>query len=337
MKKKFIYLILFFVILVVGYSVATPILPNQICWDFYETGREFCIKHHKIAHSLSVDGSLNVSGDINLSGYIGGLFPVKVRGGLNVTGNVTILGRLNATTSTPNNEYVMTLQNTFAGGEFFQFKNYLNNNIFQLTQTGSGHPYFKMNDGAGLGRLTIAPGDTDMFIIERDNKKLTFGNAYDSKIWYDGTNLIIDTNATGNGIAWFSSNISTKKLIERTPSAKDYSGDYLNFIKSPDEMLDLNYKLKREDMLFGEAVTYSIKDINDCWNETFYDKFSGQNEIVEECGTKLEEGVSPSQVSLSNRLLISELKQENQMLKDCIATSKDFIELKECILKECIK
>jgi len=92
MKKKFIYLILFFIVLV-AYVVATPILPNQICWDFYGTDRSFCIKHRTIAHSLSIDGSLNVSGDINLSGIIGGLSPLKIREGvlINDTGNYLLL------------------------------------------------------------------------------------------------------------------------------------------------------------------------------------------------------------------------------------------------------
>lgn len=66
MKK---YLILLIVLGAIGLVVATPLLPNEICFDIYGGG-EFCFLNHTINHSLSVIGDLNVTGAADIGGGV---------------------------------------------------------------------------------------------------------------------------------------------------------------------------------------------------------------------------------------------------------------------------
>ncbi len=44
-----------------------------------------------------------------------------------------------------------------------------------------------------------------------DNVPYTMGTGGDAKIYYDGTNLIFNTNATGSGNAWFSRGLNVSE------------------------------------------------------------------------------------------------------------------------------
>ncbi|GBE19349.1 hypothetical protein BMS3Abin17_00072 [archaeon BMS3Abin17] len=49
------------------------------------------------------------------------------------------------------------------------------------------------------------------FFLTTDNDKIKLGTGKDAEIYYDGTNLIFNTNATGSGNAWFSRGLSVSE------------------------------------------------------------------------------------------------------------------------------
>ena len=75
------------------------------------------------------------------------------------------------------------------------------------------------NDGNGNESYGLYGASTDTAVknlIANDNIKSYFGTGEDSSMYYDGTNMIFDTNETGSGIAWFSNNISAVNVISKT-------------------------------------------------------------------------------------------------------------------------
>jgi len=69
MKLKYLFS-LFFILLVGTISVsASPLLPNEICFEIYGGG-EFCFLNHTINHSLKIVGDLNVTGTSYLGDII---------------------------------------------------------------------------------------------------------------------------------------------------------------------------------------------------------------------------------------------------------------------------
>ena len=193
------------------------------------------------------------------------------------------------------------------------------------TTNASGIWIEKQTKGSTLNAGIVLNGDD----VGSD---LVLGAGQDAKIYWDGTNLIFNTNVTTpfTGIAWFSNNVSATGYITRTPSLKDYKEDFLIKIKSPDKMLDENGKLNRVDLLAGEAVSYQVID---------YSRAVNVSEIKEICSsagedincknttvirttypyTKTENGMMLDYVEMNNRLLISELKAYINKLENRIA------------------
>jgi len=128
---------------------------------------------------------------------------------------------------------------------------------------------------------------------------------------------------TSDITAWFEAKICATGYETHSPSDKGYTKNYLDLIKSPDEMVDPDTgKLKWDDLIGGEKVIYSTTD----WSrpETCYFEQDVNKEHPYTCYPYQIEhkGMGVDHMAFYNRLLISELKQENQMLKEEIAKLK---------------
>jgi len=83
---------------------------------------------------------------------------------------------------------------------------------------------------------------------------VAFESTKEATIEYDGTNLVIITNATGGtGLLWLSNNISTTGVITRTTFWDDARGRAVDYIKNVQSHEDLN------DF---EKATYPVTDLD---------------------------------------------------------------------------
>ncbi len=169
----------------------------------------------------------------------------------------------------------------------------------------------------------------------KDNSRTMWGTTNtDLQISSDGTNP--SYNSTGIHTFYNTSGYGGLLADEyrlATPSLNSYAGDYLDLIKSPNEMLDMYGKLKRENLADVEKSVTQIKDYENCWDEI--DKYcynvTEGNEVCEEelpkeieeyyiiyreeCGTKGLNTTNLGGQAFTNRLMISELKEENNLMK----------------------
>jgi hypothetical protein len=192
--------------------------------------------------------------------------------------------------------------------------------------------------------------------LDGDDDELIFGEGQDASTYWDGTNLVFDTNKTSpnTGNAWFSRNVSATGYITRTSIFDKSRGSALDFIKDADDYLT-NGKINHSK--FYGYTTYPIKDPDNCWEELdrreycYINESEGvfcfdyQQEIIEKgvkeviieynrtvCGTKTEEGIMlggevdvlrQSAYTLKQQIIslnqtLQELRTENQLLKDTI-------------------
>ena len=181
---------------------------------------------------------------------------------------------------------------------------------FLVTKTSSNIAYYP---------LTI--WNDDNIDIPNDNEKLRFGAGQDAGIYYDGTNLIIDSNLTGNGIAWFSSNISAKSYITRTSVYDKSKGSALSKIKDADELVDINKKTGRREInhtAFYGFVKYNVTDYSRPVFEMRYGDDGKGRLFATYPHKKIEQGVNlNSEINLLKQA-IYELKQQNNLLNSRI-------------------
>lgn len=226
--------------------------------------------------------------------------------------------------------------------------------LYDTSTDGENNPFDIHGQPSGqlqkLGRLKIVAGtSTARFAISTTGEAI---NIPENVVIHDNVTIGKDVlptyplevwGSTGSISIWAEANVSATGYETRTPSLSDYQGNYLSLLKSPLEMLDLSGKLKREDLFEKEATLRTVKDMDKpvYYNTTVYDCWE-DDEGIEICGNitvttadfphiKTEEGMMVDTMVVNNRLLISELKQENQMFKDCTASSKDFNEYKLCV------
>lgn len=96
--------------------------------------------------------------------------------------------------------------------------------------------------GDTSGRTLINAG-TGIYLNDnsylQDNDKLYLSTGKNTSIYFDGTNLIINTNMTGgNSLAWFSKNISAKGYITRTSVYDTSKGSALDNIKNVSQLIN---------------------------------------------------------------------------------------------------
>ncbi len=89
---------------------------------------------------------------------------------------------------------------------------------------------------------------------------LVLGAGQNAKIYWDGTNLVSDTNG---GVGYFTSQVSATGYITRTSIWDKKKGKALDFVKDADSLTDASGIIMHEN--FPEKVTYQVTDYDNCW------------------------------------------------------------------------
>lgn len=161
---------------------------------------------------------------------------------------------------------------------------------------------------------TYGSGDN---IILSDTSKLKFGAARDSEIYYDGTNLLLISNNTGSGLAWFSNNVSATGFITRTSVYDKGRGKALDFIKDSDDYI-VGDKINHSEF-YGYTI-YNVTDesrmvmVEDkCIDDAVYGEWCDYETYPYQLE---EEGVSLDMEVDLLRQVAYELKVENEELRN---------------------
>jgi len=191
----------------------------------------------------------------------------------------------------------------------------------------SDSDYLKLSRGSRVSDDVMVVWDTSSNMhLPNDNQKLLFGAGNDASIYYDGTNLIFNTNETGDGIAWFSSNISAIDYITRTSVYDKDNGKALDNIKSSDELKNA-FTGKIEHNRFYGYTTYQVTDYSKPVNESYEvevcneDGLSCHNETEYRIiypHKKTEEGVNLNKEIDVLREAVYEIKLKNEELESRI-------------------
>jgi len=190
------------------------------------------------------------------------------------------------------------------------------------------------------------------WVWDSDNQKLRIGATQgDLDIYSDGTDGVINTT----GVVKFVNETGYSTPVAHdwgtaSPSLSKYNGDLLSKLKAPNEMLD-NGKIDRNVLTDIEKATTPENDPNNCWEEI--DKYCWINSFNEticeeelpkhikdyeiiyrkECGTRDLNITLTGGIAMTNKLMISELKQRNEDLKRSVC-HKDFASWVSCLLEE---
>ena len=212
---------------------------------------------------------------------------------------------------------------------------------------------FSFNDDTNSTTIITAGATNDLLIQPitgrtrfGDNGFLCFGSAgcSDSNLSFDGSNLIFNTKGGQDYI--FKNGTGYGKLIAHeysvaSPELSAYDGNFLDNLLSPEQML-INGKINRATLTSLEKGTEQIKDESNCWEVYDYTNYcpKGMPEGVlcnrgapqdynknpkdydvyehtrTECGTKELNVTNIAGMQMVDRLMISELKKENDDLKN---------------------
>lgn len=123
-----------------------------------------------------------------------------------------------------------------------------------IDMTGLTGFEYAMRGGSGGG-----------FIQFGDTKGLRLGTGDDSAIYYDGTNMIFDSNRTGSGDAWFSRNVSATGYITRTTAWDNSRGSALDYIKSGTQLRDVEGKVLHDSFPEFQRANIQVRDNDNCW------------------------------------------------------------------------
>ncbi len=180
------------------------------------------------------------------------------------------------------------------------------------------------------------------------------GTGQDVLLSYDGSNPVFRVNS-GNSTFIFKNqtspgeyaNLLAKNYFQGTPDLRGINLEdrtIISLVNNVEDMIDeTGHGIKREYLLPVEKSIIPVTNESSCVYVNFVWCYDGEcldkdpkNETYimnadKECDTISQEVVELGGIGLVNKLDIAKLNQENQMLKDCIATSKDFIEVKNCI------
>lgn len=227
-----------------------------------------------------------------------------------------------------------------------------------LTRVEDADTNFGLYIGDNLGgdRYDYSIWDTSQrsWVLDKDGGSteggIKFGEGQDARIYYDGTNLMFQTNFTGSGDAYFTRNVSATGYITRTSVFDTDKGKALDYIKDSSNYIDggnINHSK------FYGYTTYEVTDFDNCWdvvdsycyeleelipmpyiNESgdkdyFYevvDKLHCEKTIPtitkdywinyrKECSKKIEEGVVLDNEVDVLRQAVYELNEENKLIK----------------------
>ena len=228
--------------------------------------------------------------------------------------------------------------------------------------------YLNVDTGADInyGIYVKDTGSDLKHHLANDNQKTFFGTGEDTSLSFDGTDFNFNMT-TGLGTFKFFNSTGYATPVAHdwgTASPKILNkGNRLDAL--PKNPLNEKGKLILDKDMEGIVwKTINEKDPDNCQQvlkETKYcyfvkeitnnkvsksctekpiENWRSHKEIInesieetysEECGTKPMNITLTGGIALENRDILADLKQENQMLKDCIKTSKGFLELQNCV------
>ena len=168
------------------------------------------------------------------------------------------------------------------------FSDNVRDNILNAQYAAAGVDYLKLESSTGNMYTVIDTGGNmmvgssltpseklsvngNLFLLS-DNQKIKLGGAKDVEMYWDGTNFIVNTNASGqNGLVYFSNNISTTGVITRTQVYdENISGDsQYNYVDSKDILI--NGSIIEKNM--PEYVPIKVTDYNNWTLEYDYTKY----------------------------------------------------------------
>lgn len=185
------------------------------------------------------------------------------------------------------------------------------------------------NDTTGAGN----PANLKVY----DGGYIGFGDSSDTRLFYDGTNFILNTSKIGSGIAIFSDNVSATGYITRTSIYDKSSGKALDLIKDAESYVKEG---KINHSAFYGFVSYPITDYSRPQIVEYQYDDCNDKICVKKSGTKIEypykvmsEGVSLDKEIDVLRQAVYELKVERQKYESCLISSTDFKTYKECLAK----
>jgi len=193
------------------------------------------------------------------------------------------------------------------------------NQIFFSTTAGT---YNGFNSPAFAMTPTALDIEESRLIKFKDN---VFNPTHKASIGYDGTDVVI--NLTGNGALMVVNSTGLGKIraleyATSTPKDLDYSEDnkYIDTLPIPSEILNKDGKIKVG--VFKQAHTqYDEEDKDNCWEEPIniskdtlgYEYI--KDDTITVCAKKKVNVTLIDTQAFENTIMISELKQENDMLK----------------------
>jgi hypothetical protein len=179
-----------------------------------------------------------------------------------------------------------------------------------------------------IARFNNTAGSVGNFRLTSDNQKIILGTGQDAEIYYDGTNLVFNTNATGTGVGYFSDQVSATGYITRTDvfDSSKSAITALDSIKSSDKYITTKGEINHSAFDYS-YVTYNITDFTKPVNITIeIDECFLNESKEEECivtlrnntiypYNKVEEGINVvKEVALLKQALY-ELKQKNTIIE----------------------
>jgi len=165
--------------------------------------------------------------------------------------------------------------------------------------------YFKFSDDITTTRTIYN---------KADNSKHFFGTDNDASISYDGTNLKFVTNATGNGIAWFSSDVSAHNLIDRSWYWDDNLGSSLDYVKDS-KTINLD-----KDLPSFEQATYQVTDFSRPVENEVTEEFcsiNSEDKVVCKNETRIET-IYPYKIEETGRLVSATIGKHEQNIYDLL-------------------
>lgn len=134
------------------------------------------------------------------------------------------------------------------------------------TKTGYGA---YLDGGVGFSETwgfynDMSAGDN---FLGADNIKTYLGTGKDASISYDNTNMIFRSNETGEGLAWFSRNVSATSFITRSNVYDKSKGSALDLIKDSDDWREIDGTLNKQSHY--AFVEYNITDFSRPVNKSY--------------------------------------------------------------------
>jgi len=201
-----------------------------------------------------------------------------------------------------------------------------------------------MTSGDSAYGIWIEAATNYSIVLDEDGEDggIMFGEGQDAIIYYDGTNLVFDTNYTGgDGYAWFSNNVSASDFFTRTTVWNPLiHGNALDYIRSGQNYLTPAGDINHSSFSPIEYIEYEVLDPSTCEQVLEYTEYCyviADDEVpecydtpqailnpmesltiphyTEVCGTKKEQAISMGGKTAKLEQAIYELNEQVQEMK----------------------